>query len=66
VRDLEPPGVLSDNISYDFNFSSVDMPYETYAGISIRVRYYVNAVINRSFGGKITKEEDFLVHNPSS
>ncbi len=61
VRDLEAPGILStDNISYDFNFNAVNMPYETYSGFAVRLRYYINVVINRSFG-KITKEEDFLV-----
>jgi hypothetical protein len=63
VKDLEPPGVLSDNISYDFGFARVEMPYETFAGISFRTRYYINVSINRNYG-KITKEEDFLVHNP--
>jgi vacuolar protein sorting-associated protein 26 len=63
VRDLEPPGALSDNISYDFGFSRFELPFETFAGISFRTRYYVNLIILRNYG-KITKEEDFLVHNP--
>jgi len=63
VKDLEPPGSLTDNISYDFAFSRVEMPYETFAGISHRTRYFINVVINRNYG-KVTKEEDFLVHNP--
>ncbi len=53
---------MTDNISYDFSFSRVEMPYETFAGIAIRTRYFINVVINRSYG-KVTKEEDFLVHN---
>ncbi len=63
VKDLEPPGTLTDNVSYDFGFARVDMPNETFAGISFRTRYYINVSINRNYG-KITKEEDFLVHNP--
>ena len=63
MKDLEPPGVLNDNISYDFGFARVEMPFETFAGISFRTRYYINVSINRNYG-KITKEEDFLVHNP--
>jgi hypothetical protein len=39
------------------------MPYETFAGISYRTRYFISVVINRNYG-KVTKEEDFLVHNP--
>jgi vacuolar protein sorting-associated protein 26 len=65
AKDLEPPGSLTDNISYDFAFSRVEMPYETFAGISYRTRYYVSVLINRNYG-KVTKEEDFLVHNPVS
>jgi len=41
------------------------MPYETFAGISFRTRYFVSVIINRNYG-KVTKEEDFLVHNPVS
>lgn len=63
-RDLEPPGSLTDNSTYDFAFNSVELPYETYAGLAVRVRYFINVVINRSYG-KITKEEDFLVHLPT-
>jgi vacuolar protein sorting-associated protein 26 len=63
VKDLEPPGSLTDNISYDFGFSRVEMPYETFAGISHRTRYLISVVINRNYG-KVTQEEDFLVHNP--
>ena len=30
ARDLEAPGALSDTISYDFTFSRVEKPYESY------------------------------------
>ena len=62
MKDLESPGSLTDNISYDFAFSRVELPFETFAGLSLRTRYYVGVVINRNYG-KVTKEEDFLVHN---
>lgn len=61
--DLEPPGSLSDNISYDFSFPRAVLPYETYAGIAARLRYFINVVINRSYGGSVTREEDFIVQN---
>ncbi len=50
VKDLEPPGSLTDNISYDFAFSRVELPFETFAGLSTRTRFYVGVVINRNFG----------------
>jgi vacuolar protein sorting-associated protein 26 len=65
TKDLEPPGSLTDNISYDFAFNRVEMPYETFAGISFRTRYFVSVFIDRNYG-KVTKQEDFLVHNPIS
>lgn len=38
VRDLEPPGVMTDNVSYDFAFNRVEKQYETYNGIVVRLR----------------------------
>lgn len=62
VRDLEPPGTLTDDVSYDFAFNRVEKLYETYSGNQIRLRYYINAVINRHYN-KITEEEDFVVYH---
>jgi len=39
VRDLEPPGVLTDNVSYDFAFNRVEKQFETYNGIVVKLRY---------------------------
>ena len=62
VKDLEPPGSLSDNISYDFSFSRVEKLYESFHnGTALRVSYFILVVLNRTYG-KITKEEDFLVY----
>lgn len=36
--------------------------YESYNGIVIKLRYYINVVINRNYN-RITKEEEFLVAN---
>ena len=38
VRDLEPPGQLSDNVSYDFAFSRVEKQYESYFGSQVKLR----------------------------
>ena len=63
VRDLEPPGSLTDNMTYDFAFNRVEKQFESYNGIVVRVRYYLNVVINRNYN-KISKEEEFIVQNP--
>ena len=62
VRDLEPPGSLTDNSTYDFAFNRVEKQFESYNGIVVRLRYYINVVINRNYN-RITKEEEFLVQN---
>jgi vacuolar protein sorting-associated protein 26 len=65
VRDLEPPGTLSDDVIYDFQFNRVEKQFESYNGIVIKLRYYLNVVINRNYN-RITKEEEFIVCNTSS
>jgi vacuolar protein sorting-associated protein 26 len=62
VRDLEPPGSLTDNAEYTFAFNRSEKQFESYNGIMVRVRYYVNVIINRNYA-KITKEEEFIVQN---
>ena len=60
VRDLEPPGALTDNASYDFQFNKSEKQFETYNGIMVRVRYYVQVTISRQYA-KVTKQEEFIV-----
>ena len=62
MRDLEPPGSLTDNMTYDFAFNRVEKQFESYNGIVVRLRYFVNVVINRNYN-RITKEEEFIVQN---
>lgn len=62
-RDLEPQGVLTENMTYDFAFNKVEKSFESYQGIGVRLRYFVQVVIARSFG-RIVKEEEFVVCNP--
>ena len=62
VRDLEPPGALTDNMTYDFAFNRVEKQHESYNGIVVRLRYYVNVVINRSYN-RIMREEEICVQN---
>lgn len=64
-RELEPPGTLSENATYDFNFNNVEMEYESYCGICVRLRYFILISINRSYG-TIREEEEFVVFNPTT
>ena len=38
VRDLAPPGELTQSTNYDFEFVNVEKPYETYTGANVRLR----------------------------
>ncbi len=38
VKDLEPPGTLNDNISYDFAFNRVEKKFESYYGLQVKLR----------------------------
>jgi vacuolar protein sorting-associated protein 26 len=62
-QELEPPGFLTDSCEYTFSFNRVEKKFESYNGIIVRLRYYVNVVINRNYN-RITKEEEFIVYNP--
>ncbi|CAN1837569.1 Vacuolar protein sorting-associated protein 26A [Linum perenne] len=39
VRELDVPGDLYEKKSYPFEFSTVEMPYESYSGVNVRLRY---------------------------
>lgn len=60
VRDLDPPGVLTDNQTYNFEFKKSEKQFESYNGIMVRIRYFINVTVNKQYQ-KITKEEEFIV-----
>lgn len=62
-RELEAPGTLHDDKTYEFIFSKADKPYETYSGIKIQLRYIIRVTINRGYSSKVIKEEEFAVSN---
>lgn len=63
AQELEAPGVLNDSVEYTFQFNGVQKKFESYNGIIVRLRYYINVIINRNYN-RITKEEEFIVYNP--
>ena len=48
AQELEAPGTLTDSASYNFAFNRVEKQFETYNGIIVRLRYFVNVIINRN------------------
>ncbi|XP_040568679.1 vacuolar protein sorting-associated protein 26B-like isoform X2 [Lepeophtheirus salmonis] len=60
-KDLVRPGELTQNNSFDFEFSKVEKPYECYTGANVRLRYFLRVTIIRRLTD-ITKEMNILVH----
>ena len=49
-------------MAYDFLFAKVEKNFESYNGVSVRVRYYVNVFVNRG-NNKLTEEATLIVQN---
>jgi hypothetical protein len=41
VRELDVPGNIYERKTYPFEFPTVEMPYETYNGVNVRLRYHI-------------------------
>ena len=39
VRELDVPGEIVDRRVYPFEFQAVEMPYESYYGVHVKLRY---------------------------
>ena len=57
------PGELVAPMSVPFEFKDVQLPYETYQGINVRLRYAVRVTMQRSYGNTVAQEFRFLVRN---
>jgi len=60
VRELEPAGSLATTKRYEFDFSAVEKPYESYLGLNVRLRYFVRVTVARGYGS-VVFERDFVV-----
>jgi len=63
VLELEPPGELSNDKTYPFEFANVDKAFETYSGTNVRLRYFLRVKISRQYSSNIQKVVDFAVQN---
>ena len=41
MRELDVPGEIYEKKAYPFEFPTVEMPYETYNGVNVRLRYLI-------------------------
>nr|CAD1825375.1 unnamed protein product [Ananas comosus var. bracteatus] len=65
VRELDVPGEIYEKKTYPFEFSSVEMPYESYNGTNVRLRYILKVTISRNYVSNIVEYRDFCVRNYS-
>eukprot|EP00268_Persea_americana_P049321 TRINITY_DN5281_c0_g1_i5.p1 TRINITY_DN5281_c0_g1~~TRINITY_DN5281_c0_g1_i5.p1 ORF type:complete len:301 (+),score=45.61 TRINITY_DN5281_c0_g1_i5:274-1176(+) len=63
VRELDVPGDIYETKRYPFEFSSVEMPYESYNGVNVRLRYILKVTISRNYVSNIVEYQDFWVRN---
>ncbi|KAM7535796.1 hypothetical protein Aperf_G00000102390 [Anoplocephala perfoliata] len=63
TQDLARPGILSQlSTTYPFCFDNVEMPYESYSGSNVHLRYFLRVTVVKRFMD-LTKELDILVHS---
>ena len=58
-------GLAGDAIAGRRRWWQVQMPFESYNGINVRLRYFIRATISKRFGDIVT-EKDFWVHRYQS
>lgn len=63
VRELEPPGELTQSMVYPFEFAGVEKQFESYWGINVKLRYFLRVSISRQYVPNIVKELDVWVKN---
>lgn len=62
IKDLARPGELTQaRTAYDFDFSHVEKPYESYSGSNVKLRYLLRATITRRLSD-VVKEQELHVH----
>lgn len=63
VRELDPPGELTADAEYPFEFANVDKAHESYSGNNVRLRYFLRVKITRQYSSNISKTLEFGVQN---
>lgn len=63
VHNLDAPGELSAAKVYPFEFSRVEMQYESYNGVNARLRYLLRVTVARSYSSNLVKDFKFWVRN---
>ncbi|KAH8591675.1 vacuolar protein sorting-associated protein 26-domain-containing protein [Bisporella sp. PMI_857] len=61
-QELAAPGDLQHPQAFEFNFKNVEKQYESYAGINVRLRYFVRVTVSRRMADVI-REKDIWVYS---
>ena len=61
VRELDPPGSLGASREFAFDFGAVDKLYESYAGLNVKLRYFLRVFVARQYASNMVKEVDLWV-----
>lgn len=64
VQDVAPPSDVTAITALPFAFEGVDMPYESYDGTQVSLRYSVRVFMARSMGQTTIEDHFFVVRNP--
>ncbi|KAJ2654852.1 Vacuolar protein sorting-associated protein 26 [Coemansia sp. RSA 1200] len=62
VQELAAPGELTNTAMYNFEFKNVEKQYESYQGINVKLRYFVQATVSKRVGA-ITQSKDIWVYS---
>ena len=55
--DIEAPGVITEDRSYEFSFTFFQKPYESYYGTNVKLRYVIKAsLLMPKYKSPVTKE----------
>jgi hypothetical protein len=61
-KELLPAGVLDKSQEFDFEFAHAPKPHESFAGVNVRLRYFLRVSVARQMASNLVKELDFHVH----
>lgn len=57
AQELAAPGDLQHPQTFEFNFKNVEKQYESYAGINVKLRYFVRVTVSRRMQDVIREKE---------
>ena len=61
-QELAAPGEISSTCTMDFDFKSIEKPYESYYGTNVKLRYVLRVTIAKRLSNMVT-EKDLWVHS---